>query len=401
MSYLINPGGRIVAVNENEVEKWLATPGFKRVPPEQEAEIIAQRTTLANQAKQPAEEKKNGIYFATVSQGSKDGYGVASAKILQELQRLGVNITTHNTGQKIAVLFHNPYSVNRLEAAYRIIYTMFESDKIPADWPAYLESADKVIVPSKWCQEVFAKAGIKADVVPLGYDSDMFTYKPREDKADTRQDFVFLHYNAFNIRKGFLEVFKAFTKAFDKTEPVKMIFKTTLEHIPLPITQSEYPNIEIISGKKEEKELLEILHRSDCFVFPSRGEGFGITPLEAMATGIPAIVPNAHGITEYFDADYMYEAKVADYCPAIYARYKDQDVGRMVVCDVDQLASQMRYVYEHQDEARDKGRKAAEYVKNYTFKKTAARLRAIFEGAEKLDLDNLPLKNTLNLEAVR
>lgn len=400
MAYLVNPGGRIVAVADEEVEKLL-TQGFRRTTQQEQEETIKARQTLAEQTNTHYDPGTDGVYMATVSQGGKDGYGIASANILKELHKQGVNISTHNTGQKIALLFHNPYSILRLEAPYRILYTMFESDKIPDDWKEYLEAADKILVPSQWCKQVFAKAGFDATVVPLGYDDTVFTYSPRIDKRANRQDFVFLHYNAFNLRKGFNEVFKAFVKAFDKTEPVRMVFKTTLENNPLPITKSEYPNIDIIHGKMSEKELLEVINRADCFVYPSRGEGFGMTPLEAMATGIPAIVPNAHGISEYFDADYMYEVKVKEKCPAIYSRYKGIDVGEMVICDVDQLAKQMRYVYEHQDEARTKGRAAAEYVKNWTFKKTAQQLKSIFDGTKTMNLQERPLKNNLRLEKVR
>jgi glycosyltransferase involved in cell wall biosynthesis len=224
---------------------------------------------------------------------------------------------------------------------------------------------------------------------------------PGWQSGKTIRILFFLHYNAFNIRKGFLEVFKAFNKAFAHDEPVKLIFKTTIEHQTLPIIKSEYPNIEIIRGKFSDADLVNLLHTADCFVYPSRGEGFGMTPLEAMATGIPAIVPNAHGITEYFNPDFMYEAKVAETCPGIYSRYKNQDVGNMVVCDIDQLAQQMRYIYEHQEEAREKGRKAAEYVKQWTFAKTGELLKQYIDQAEKLDLSKRPIKNILKLEGVR
>jgi glycosyltransferase involved in cell wall biosynthesis len=401
MPYLINPAGRLVAVDEIDLPRWLETPGFRRPTVEEEKEFVTQRTTLSRQVNhQEGIDNTKGVYLATVSQGGKDGYGVASSKILSKLQAQGVNISTNNAGQKIAMLFHSPYSIARLEAPYRILYTMFESTKIPHDWKEYMDMADLVITPSRWCQKVFAEAGVKSKVVPLGYDENVFTYRPRINKRDSNQDFVFLHYNAFNARKGFLEVFKAFNKAFDKDEPVRMVFKTTLEYNPLPITKDEYPKIDIIRGKISEKELTDILYDADCFVYPSRGEGFGMTPLEAMATGLPTIVPNAHGISEYFDEEYMYEVKVESECPPIYAKYKDQDVGKMSLCSVDDLARQMRYIYEHQDEARAKGREAAEYVKNWTFTKTAEKLKAIFDGAEKLNLTERPLKNTLNLEVI-
>lgn len=401
MAYLINPAGRFVAIDDpKEYQRWI-NEGFKIPTPLEETEHIRMKNQLAQDTRVIKSNTDAGVYLATVSQGGKDGYGIASSLMLDELRKLNISVSTHNTGQKIAMLFHNPYSVLRLEAPYRIIYTMFESDKIPDDWKGYLDAADKVLVPSKWCAEVFKKAGVKTDVVPLGFNEQIFKYKPRENKREARKDFVFLHYNAFNIRKGFLEVFKAFCKAFDKTEPVRMVFKTTLDYIPLPITKSEYPNIDIIRGKCSEIDLANLCYDADCFVFPSRGEGFGLPPLEAMATGIPAIVPNAHGISEYFDPEYMYEAKVKEMCPAIYSRYKGIDVGKMVICDVDQLAEQMRWIYEHQDEAIEKGRKAAKYAQNYTAAKTALHLKQVFDKADKLDLNNRPLKNKLMLEVVK
>lgn len=400
MGYIVNPSGRLVAVAEEDEARWLSTPGFRRATPDETQEAVKARSALAN-ASTAGSVSGQGIYLATVSQGGKDGYGIASSKILQELRKLDVNVSLNNTGQKIAVLLHNPYSIQRLEAPYRILYTMFESDKLPDDWRDYLEAADLILVPSQWCADVFKKFGFETKVVPLGYDDDVFTYRPRINKREAGENFTFIHYNAFNVRKGFLEVFKAFTKAFAQDEPVRMVFKTTLENNPLPITKAEYPNIDIVHGKFADTELRDLLYKGDCFVYPSRGEGFGMTPLEAMATGIPAIVPNAHGITEYFDPEYMYEVKVAGKCPAIYSRYKGIDVGEMVVCDVDHLAQQMRYVYEHQDEARAMGVKAAQYAKNWTFRKTAQQLKDIFDGTSSMNLKERPLKNTLKLETIK
>ncbi|APC49620.1 hypothetical protein BME96_16100 [Virgibacillus halodenitrificans] len=43
----------------------------------------------------------------------------------------------------------------------------------------------------------------------------------------------------------------------------------------------------------------EILKASDIFVFPSLWEGLGIAGIEAMASGIPVIASNRHGILDY------------------------------------------------------------------------------------------------------
>lgn len=402
MPYLVNPKGRIVAIDdEDEFRQWLKKGGFREATEDEithyQAEVKA--TIKAQEMAANADLLKQGVYLATVSQGGQDGYGIASAKILKELQKLDIPISLHNEGQKIAILFHNPYSISKLDNDYRIIYTMFESDKIPDDWKEHLEKADMVIVPSRWCKAVFEKAGITARVVPLGYDNKVFKYVKREAPIKTRKDFVFLHYNAFNVRKGFTEVWAAFNKAFEKNEPVKLVLKTTLERIPLPITKREYPNVEIITGRMSDRELARLCGNSDCFLFPSRGEGFGMTPLEAMATGMPAIVPNAHGISEYFDPKYMYEVAVKETCPAIYSRYKNQDVGKMVVCDVDDLAKKMRYAYDHQEENIAMGKAAAEYVKQWNYENTAKELLSIFQEILSKPMPERALHNKLQVEA--
>lgn len=400
MPCVINPKGRIVPIDDpQEFERWSNTPGFKVCTPEQEEEFLRERTILVKQMSEHIEDK-TGIYMATVSEGGTDGYGTSSRLIARELEGLGIRVQTNYAGQKIALLYHNPYSVMQLESPFRIIYTMFESDHIPDDWIEYLQAADKVLVPSHWCQAVFAKSGIKTEVVPLGYDDTIYTPIEREIKRDVRKDFTFLHYNAFNVRKGFPEVFKAFVKAFKQDEPVKLILKTTLDKAPIPILKDQYPNIEVIEGKKSSKELMQIIARSDCFVFPSRGEGFGMTPLEAMATGIPAIVPNAHGISEYFNREFMYEVNVGGTCPGLYSRYKNMDVGNMVICDVDHLAQQMRYVYEHQTEAHEMGQKAAQFAKDWTIRKTAEKLKVIIDELAKKPVPDNILRNKLVLDQV-
>lgn len=405
MFYLKNARGRIIDLDsEEEFKRWQTSPGFT-IPSEQEVnDYITSRTKFVESMKEKTERSldyQDGLYLLTVSPGGTDGYSNSAKYIMQELDQLGILTSTEYQGQRIGMLFHNPYSLVSMESDYRILYTMFESDKLPDDWKEYLEMADLILVPSRWCQKVFKDFGFDARVVPLGYNDRQYEYVERKPKVDSHGVFTFLHYNSFNLRKGFREVFKAFTEEFQRDEPVRLIMKTTLDRIPIPILKSEYPNIDVIFGKVDEFELRDILEQSDCFVYPSRGEGFGITPLEAMATGMPAIVPNAHGITEYFNPDYMYEVKVAEKCPAIYSRYKDQDVGEMVICDVDHLKSQMRYVYEHQQEAIEKGKATASYVKSWTARQTAQRLKDIFDEVSKLPIRERAVSNILTFEKVK
>jgi hypothetical protein len=277
MPLLVNPGGKFVDLDdEQEVIEWLRQPGFREATAQEVAAYKQKRRDQALQMQKEAEEanSETSIFFATVPPGRSDGYGTAAKHLMEELIKKGMKIQTFQNRQKIGFLFHAPDSITMLDNPFKIVYTMFESDKIPPEWPEYLLEADKVLVPSKWCAEVFAMGGVNTEVVPLGYNDKLFTYKPRANKSLTHENFYFLHYNAFNLRKGFIEVFEAFKKAFDPSEPVRMIFKTTDLELKLPISPQNYPNIIIERGEVTPPQLVALMPPSRCICLSLPGRGF-------------------------------------------------------------------------------------------------------------------------------
>jgi glycosyltransferase involved in cell wall biosynthesis len=237
-------------------------------------------------------------------------------------------------------------------------------------------------------------------VVPLGYNDDAFGYIDRPVPVDTGADFTFIHYDSFNTRKGFVQVVEAFSQEFKDNEPVKLILKTVHERPPVPIMKSQYPNIEVVKEKLSEPDLMALLGRANCMVYPSLGEGFGITPLEAMATGLPAIVPNAHGISEYFDPKYMLEVEIEEMVPALYNRFKGQSVGNMTLPSVKHLRKQMRYAFNNQRKMKELGKSASEYVKSYTYKITAKKLGEVLSSWQNKDVMKRPDSKYLTVEEV-
>lgn len=389
---LVNPVGRMVEIDENW-EIWLKERGFRLATAEEERMYRFERQQHVDNDENAND--PNVLYFQSVTnKGRGDGYGTSAKHLLEALHEAGIKTSESFNNQNIGLLYHSPYSIMRMETRFRILFTMFESSKIPDDWVEILKLADMVVVPSKWCQQVFAEAGIQSRVVPLGYDDKVFKYYERP----VRKPFTFLHYDAFNTRKGHFEVFNAFNKAFEGNKNVKMIFKTTRPQVSVPISPSQYPNIECIYGDVPQTELVDIINRADCFVFPSRGEGFGTTPLEAMATGLPAIIPNAHGISEYFDPAYMIEVKVGGKSVPIYRRLTD--VGHMIKVDEEDLAAKMLWAFENQDEVRELGKKASEYVKKFTYTETAKKMKAIIDEIRMNPLPARKIMDKLPLERV-
>lgn len=380
MIYAVNKFGRVVEIEEAENRVALERGDLRPAEDHEIASHMARRQVMND-----ASVHADSVYFQTVK-ATPDGYGMSRNHIKRELDKLNVHLSESFAGQKVGLLYNYPYGVVSMRSDVRLVYSMFESDKIPEEWADYLNMADEVLVPSKWCQDVFGQAGVKSTVVPLGYNQDVFTYIDRPLPIQAKRPFTFIHYDSFNIRKGFNEVFQAFTEEFGTDEPARLILKTAQNGTAVPILKSQYPNIDVVTGTLPEAELVGLLGQAHCMVYPSRGEGFGITPLEAMATGLPAIVPNAHGISEYFNSNYMLEVKNNDTCPGLYSRFKGQDVGKMVIADVGDLKRQMRYAYNNQEAMHELGRTAAEYAKQYTYRRTAERLGEILNKWQKAEI---------------
>ncbi|MHB1656195.1 MAG: glycosyltransferase [Burkholderiales bacterium] len=81
----------------------------------------------------------------------------------------------------------------------------------------------------------------------------------------------------------------------------------------------------IITGYITDKELVEFYNLATLFVFPSKHEGFGLPPLEAMACGTPVIGSKNTSISE-----------VINFQGAIFDPYSPQDISEkltQVLCD--------------------------------------------------------------------
>jgi len=322
------------------------------------------------------------VSFKSVSHNSANGYPQSRKDLEGSLAEFGIFLKEDDIGRDIGLCYGYPHNIKFLEkwgCKKKVVFTMFESTRIPDDWHEPLKKADKIIVPGQFCRQALNDAGFEAEIIPLGYNDKFFRYykRPRRDV------FTFLHYDAYGFRKGWDITFRAFTKAFDPDEPVRLIFKTVFpERLP---PMGEYKNIEFIYDVTPRERLqMDWLNKADCMVFPSRGEGFGHTPLEAMATGLPVMIPDGSGMSEYFDHKRFIELNYKP-CDALYDHYPKEQTGKMIECDADYLARVMRETYRLWKEDPDRidqwTRENAAWVqKNWTYKQTAYKLNKLLCG---------------------
>jgi autotransporter strand-loop-strand O-heptosyltransferase len=162
-------------------------------------------------------------------------------------------------------------------------------------------------------------------VVPEGVDVETFT-ADKSNQAEVaislarRMDakpFTFVHVGQWQPRKSTLEIIQAFLKAFPNNHR-NLEERIESAHVRLELSvDTLFPSDEYKSTEErlkasgiedsrisvvhfeERDDYIRRLQQADCFVSCSRGEGWGLPIIEAMACGIPTIVADWGGSTEY------------------------------------------------------------------------------------------------------
>lgn len=175
----------------------------------------------------------------------------------------------------------------------RIAITMFESTKLPAEWPAILNEMHAVIVPARFLVDVFRDSGVSVPirVAPLGISE---VYQPTRRSQTTPMRF--LAFLDRGRRKGGHIAIEAFQRAFGNDQNYRLVLKG--RRIENEIRLFPGGNIEIIQQDMSEDELAALYASCDVLINPNSGEGFGLIPREASSTGMITLATDWGGTAD-------------------------------------------------------------------------------------------------------
>jgi glycosyltransferase involved in cell wall biosynthesis len=268
---------------------------------------------------------------------------------------------------------------------YRIGYSMLEVTGIPPDWVDQANALDEVWVPSRFNEQTFSASGVTRPikVMPLGVDVNYFHPFIHSRKLDSR--FVFMSVFEWGERKAPEVLLQAYNQEFSANDDVVLLLKVINTDPGLNIErqvegmrlrQDRAPVVLVLNHNIPSYQMGSLYCSSDCFVLPTRGEGWGMPTLEAMACGLPVISTHWSAQTEFFDDEVGYPVDIRGLIPAVakcpyYKGFEWADP------DVDHLAHLMRHVYENREEARAKGLRASIAAREkWTWLDAAARIKS-------------------------
>lgn len=208
-------------------------------------------------------------------------------------------------------LYHQFDLAQHVGRGIHAAFVIFELDRFRPVELHHLRQQDVLFVCSRWAEKVLQEAGLSCRIVvaPLGVDETLFAPAPSQE-GPTR----FLCVGKWELRKGHDVLLEAFAKAFRPSDDVEL---TLLCHNPcFPTAEAlkrynsqweamaaRSPMAEKIvvyrSRLASQKDVAALMATSDCGVFPSHSEGWGLESAEMLAMGKQVILTNYAGHTEY------------------------------------------------------------------------------------------------------
>ena len=221
----------------------------------------------------------------------KIGYG----KIVEGLRKaLSKQVTLDEQAESV-VYVTTPNMVKGWYQGQKVSFiTMWETNQLPSKIKDFLPYVDTVIVPSMHNFDLFSQFHNNVHMIPLGVNRRVWWTS--DAKPEGR--FRILCGGSEWHRKGLGVVLEVFQKL--ALPDAELCIKIVPPYLYAP-DLTGIPNVTVYDKWMTETDEADLVRSCDLFVSASRGEGFGLMPLQAISAGVPVVLTNAHGHREFAD----------------------------------------------------------------------------------------------------
>lgn len=296
------------------------------------------------------------------------------------------------------VILHQLPTVNPYAHGY---YSVFEFDIPPHEWWNLLRNSEILMTQSTFCKDVFQSVPGMEDkdipIIPFPIDERFSSNGPDLKKNIKNRitgkylsDYEFVFGSAFQwvARKKPEFMWTAFIEEFPYKEYPDIAFVCKVD-IPGGVPRGfrnwksfipKDPRIIIVEDYIP--DMADFYRSLDSYVSPTAGEGFGITIMEAMASGLPTIASKHSGNLDFTNNNNSYLVETTDwvqvgddpqnFLPMVH------DYHRWKLPKVDSIRAAMRDIYKGNGVI-DKCYEAEKVKEIYSVDNVAKKLAEVFE----------------------
>jgi len=283
--------------------------------------------------------------------------------------------------------------------------SMSEVHRVPSTWVTLAQQkVDEVWVPSTSSRVAFEAADMdpkQLRLIPEPVDAALFDAVSTLPMGGAEMDlplrgFNFLSVFKFEERKGWRALIKAWFEEFSEGDDVTLTLHTYLfgddaqgsfggardparirRKIQAFVSTLSFPgrdlsarplpwaNLLIHTREVPTEDMPSFYAAFSAFVLPTRGEGWGMPIMEAMAMGLPAIATNWGGQLEFMTSSSSYLVPVTDFPPASDGSLfspADTEGARWAEPSVPMLRKVMRHCVTHPEHTVPVGARGREHV---------------------------------------
>lgn len=277
------------------------------------------------------------------------GYGTFGRAIVDGLQDTGITVVQSENPQEPpenlgCVVWPTPayYGRGKWENQFTVCYTMWETRRVPEGFSANLHNYDLIVCPNSYNADLFCRFNENVIKVPLGYNHRNWMFTARRPPNEEFKFLLCAISGSDHLRKGIDLAMKAFPLAFPKWRTMDPKPTLTVKFQRGDLEGPEW--LKPLKGQYPLHQLTALYSTSHCMVMPSRGEGWGYHPIQAVASGLPCILSDMPGHSEYSWVPGFYKVPTST---AKAPGFHSGDGGEWWEPSLTTLVSQMRYVYEN------------------------------------------------------
>lgn len=262
----------------------------------------------------------------------------------------------------------------RIRAAKHIVsMSTFETFDPPSDWISKMNQVKLCVFPSDFNLRSFRHAGLISESVKIPHCFNDKIWHKNVCKLDNHDNFSFLCVGTWRQRKNWKNLLKGFLDNFNNKDSIQLVIKTDkpslcnqeikkVKHL-LSSNRSDWPKVIVETRVFDEVGMARFIKSHNCLISASLGEGFCLPPMHAMSLGVPVIVSNVGGCSEYASEDRctIIEPQGYELIPIIdnLPQFKNKKWARITEKSI-YLA--MKRVLENQVEIKNKAELASVFV---------------------------------------